>query len=89
MIRVDRRLNSTGDVGAFTDLNTLRGLPTFIRSDNDVEFIAKKVRAWIEVVGAEGNSPPQVQRGEMDIAAASTAFFEMSYSMERSSPRSA
>ena len=34
MIRVDRKLNSTDVVDALTDLFILRGVPSFIRSDN-------------------------------------------------------
>ncbi|MFT6104954.1 MAG: transposase InsO family protein [Paracoccaceae bacterium] len=40
-------------VDALTDLFILRGSPEFIESDNGAEFIAKKVRAWIRVVGAK------------------------------------
>jgi hypothetical protein len=34
MIRVDRKLNSTDVLDALTDLFILRGIPSFIRSDN-------------------------------------------------------
>jgi putative transposase len=53
VIRVDRKLNSTDVIDALTDLFILRGAPEFIRSDNGAEFIAKKVCAWIEAVGAK------------------------------------
>ena len=53
MIRVDRKLNSTDVVDALTDLFILRGPPEFIRSDNGPEFVATKVRDWIEAVGAK------------------------------------
>ena len=53
MIRVDRRLNSTDVMDALTDLFIQRGPPRFIRSDNGPEFIAQKVRDWIELVGAK------------------------------------
>ncbi|NDV50655.1 IS3 family transposase [Salipiger sp. PrR003] len=53
MIRVDRRLNSTDVLDALTDLFIQRGPPRFIRSDNGPEFIAQKVRDWIELVGAK------------------------------------
>ena len=55
MIRVDRKLNSTDVVDALTDLFILRGAPEYIRSDNGPEFIAKKVRDWITVVGSKTN----------------------------------
>tara|TARA_R110002051_G_scaffold3745_4_gene20047 strand:+ start:438 stop:713 length:276 start_codon:yes stop_codon:yes gene_type:complete len=48
MIRVKRRLNSTDVVDALTDFFVLRSPPKYIRSDNGAEFVAKKVRAWIE-----------------------------------------
>jgi len=40
-------------VDALTDLFILRGPPEFIRSDNGPEFVALKVREWIEAVGAK------------------------------------
>ncbi|MCZ4262534.1 integrase core domain-containing protein, partial [Limimaricola sp. G21655-S1] len=52
-IRVDRKLNSTDVVDALTDLFILRGPPESIRSDNGPEFVATKVRDWIEAVGAK------------------------------------
>ncbi|PSK81784.1 integrase-like protein [Limimaricola soesokkakensis] len=53
MIRVDRKLDSTDVVDVLTDLFILRGPPEFIRSDNGLEFVATKVRDWIEAVGAK------------------------------------
>jgi len=53
MIRIDRKLNCTDVLGALTDLFILRGPPEYIRSDNDPEFIARKVRDWIAAVGAK------------------------------------
>ena len=51
-IRVKRKLNSTDAVDALTDLFILRGVPSFIRSDNGPEFIAEIVCNWIAAVGA-------------------------------------
>lgn len=53
MIRVARKLNSTDVLDALTDLFILRGPPEYIRSDNRPEFIAQKVRDWIDAVGAK------------------------------------
>ena len=44
MIRVKRELNSTDVIDALTDLFIVRGVPTYIRSDNGPEFIAEAVR---------------------------------------------
>ncbi|WP_128253721.1 IS3 family transposase [Falsirhodobacter deserti] len=52
-IRVRRKLNSTDVIDALTDLFILRGVPSFIRSDNGPEFIALAVRDWIRAVGAK------------------------------------
>ena len=52
-IRVDRKLNSVNVIDALTDLFILRGVPTFIRSDNGPEFIAQAVRDWITAVGSK------------------------------------
>jgi len=52
-IRVKRRLNSVDVIEALTDQFILRGVPSFIRSDNGPEFIAEAVRTWIRAVGAK------------------------------------
>ena len=52
-IRVDRKLNSGNVIGALSDLFILRGVPSFIRSDNGPEFIVQAVRGWIKAVGAK------------------------------------
>ena len=52
-IRVKRRLNSMNVIDVLTDLFILRGVPTFIRSDNGPEFVAQAVRDWIAAVGAK------------------------------------
>jgi transposase InsO family protein len=50
-LEVDRRLES-GDVNAVLDKAVAQyGAPEFIRSDNVPEFIAKKVRCWIQERG--------------------------------------
>ena len=48
-----RKLNSTEVIDALTDLFILRGVPSYIRSDNGPEFIAEAVRDWIKAVGAK------------------------------------
>lgn len=53
VIRVKRKLNSVDVIDALTDLFILRGPPKFIRSDNGPEFMAIKLRNWIEAVGAK------------------------------------
>ena len=52
-IRVKRKLNLTEVIDALTDLFILRGVPSYIRSDNGPEFIAEAVRDWIKAVGAK------------------------------------
>ena len=47
-VKVDRRLNSHDVVEVLTDLFTERGVPVHIRSDNGSEFIARRVRDWLE-----------------------------------------
>jgi transposase InsO family protein len=47
-IKVNRRLNSHDVVEVLTDLFIRRGVPVHIRSDNGPEFIAKRVREWLE-----------------------------------------
>ncbi|WP_298852615.1 IS3 family transposase [uncultured Ruegeria sp.] len=52
-IRVDRKLNSGNVIDALSDLFILRGVPTFIRSDNGPEFVAQAIQDWIKAVGAK------------------------------------
>lgn len=52
-IRVDRKLNSGNVIDALSDLFILRGVSSFIRSDNGPEFVAQAVRDWIKAVGAK------------------------------------
>ena len=52
-IRIARKLKSTDVIDVLTDLFILRGSPGHIRSDNGPEFIARAVRQWIAVMGAE------------------------------------
>ena len=52
-IRVKRKLNSIDVIDTLTDLFILRGIPTYIRSDNGPEFVAKTVRDWIHAVAAK------------------------------------
>ena len=40
-IRVNRKLKSTDVIHALSDLFILRGIPTYIRSDNGPEFVAQ------------------------------------------------
>ena len=47
-VKVNRRLNSHDVVEVLTNLFIQCGVPVHIRSDNDPEFIAKRVREWLE-----------------------------------------
>ncbi|MCH2165683.1 MAG: integrase core domain-containing protein, partial [Marinovum sp.] len=40
-------------IDALSDLFILRGIPSFIRSDNGPEFVAQAVQDWIKAVGAK------------------------------------
>ena len=48
-----RKLNSIDVIDVLTDQFILRGVPSYIRSDNGAEFIAEAVRKWINAVGAK------------------------------------
>ena len=51
-IRVGRKLGSTEVIDVLTDLFISRGTPSYIRSDNEPEFVAAAVKAWITELGA-------------------------------------
>lgn len=80
-----RKLNSTEVIDALTDLFILRGVPTYIRSDNGPEFIAQAVRDWIAAVGAKTAYIAPGSPWENDTARASTPASGMSCLTEKSS----
>ena len=51
-IRVRQRLPTTGPIEVLTHLVLLRGILTYIRSDNGPEFVGEAVRHWVDGVGA-------------------------------------
>jgi transposase InsO family protein len=52
-IKVERSITSIHVLEVLAKLFLSRGIPEFIRSDNDSEFIAKNVRKFISDVGAK------------------------------------
>ena len=52
-IKVAPRLRSDDVLATLTEMMVRRGVPEFIRSDNGPEFTAKRVREWIERIGAK------------------------------------
>ncbi len=52
-IRVARKLKATDVIDVLSDLFILRGVPSYIRSDNGPEFVAQAVRDWIAAVGSK------------------------------------
>ena len=52
-IRVAPRLQSDDVLATLTELMVRRGVPGYIRSDNGPEFTARRVREWIERIGAK------------------------------------
>lgn len=47
-LEVARSITSRGLIGVLRELFAVRGVPRHIRSDNGPEFIAGRVRAWLE-----------------------------------------
>ena len=52
-LRVASRLRSQNILEQLGNLFIYRGLPGFIRSDNDPEFTAKAVISWLERLGVQ------------------------------------
>jgi putative transposase len=50
-IKVARRINAIGVIEALADAMLFNGLPTYIRSDNGPEMIAKVLREWLAGLG--------------------------------------
>jgi Transposase and inactivated derivatives len=51
-IKVERKLKAADVIDTLIDLFILKGIPSFIRSDNGPEFVAEKVQNWINQVGS-------------------------------------
>jgi len=47
-LEVGRSVTSREVIGVLDELFAVRGAPSFIRSDNGPEFIARRVRSWLE-----------------------------------------
>jgi putative transposase len=52
-IEVAARINSSSVVKLLSRLMSLHGSPSFIRSDNGPEFVARRVKEWLKVSGIE------------------------------------
>ena len=52
-IRVGRRLNSRDVIDTLAEVMVQRGVPEHIRSDNGPEFIAWRLRKWLERLGTQ------------------------------------
>jgi putative transposase len=52
-IRVGRRLNSHDVIDTLAEVMVERGVPEHIRSDNGPEFIATRLRKWLERLGTQ------------------------------------
>jgi putative transposase len=50
-IRVARRINAIGVIKTLADAMLFEGLPTYIRSDNGPEMVAKVLREWLTGLG--------------------------------------
>lgn len=52
-IRVARRINAIGVIETLADAMLFEGTPTYIRSDNGPEMIAKVLREWLSGLGTK------------------------------------
>ena len=50
-IRVARRINAIGVIETLADAMLFEGIPTYIRSDNGPEMVAKVLRVWLTGLG--------------------------------------
>jgi len=50
-VRVARRINAIGVIETLADAMLFEGLPTYIRSDNGPEMVAKMLREWLTRLG--------------------------------------
>jgi putative transposase len=52
-IEVGARINSSSVVEVLARLMSLHGRPTYLRSDNGPEFVAKRVKEWLKAGGVQ------------------------------------
>ena len=52
-IDVERSITAEDVTQTLASLYRRRGAPTFIRSDNGPEFVARAIKRWLEVCGVE------------------------------------
>ena len=52
-IRVARRINAIGVIETLADAMLFEGVPTFVRSDNGPEMVAKVLRQWLSGLGTK------------------------------------
>ena len=52
-IKVERRMGTKEVIDALLNVIAKRGAPTFLRSDNGSEFIAKELKTWLEKTGIQ------------------------------------
>ena len=72
-IRVKRRLNSMDVLETLADAMLWRGAPTYLRSDNGPEFIARALRSWVANVGTQTATSSPAVHGRTATAKVSTA----------------
>ena len=70
-IRVDRKLNSGSVLDALSDLFILRGVPSFIRSDNGPSSLPRPFRTGSRLSAPRPPISNRDRHGRMDIAKAS------------------
>ncbi len=58
-------LNSGNVIDVLSDLFILRGVPSFIRSDNGPDFVAQAVQDWIKAVGAKTAYPKPLTQNRL------------------------
>jgi putative transposase len=51
-VQVGTRISSRGVIGVLDELFSLHGTPTFIRSDNGPEFVARELKHWLKEQGS-------------------------------------
>ena len=84
-IRVARRINAIGVIETLADTMLFEGLPTYIRSDNGPEMVAKVLREWLTGLGTRNLYIEPGSPWEKGSANPSTASSGMNASMARSS----
>jgi len=84
-IHYARRIRSIQAIDQLANAMIIHGIPKYVRSDNDPEFIAKELRSWLSGIGVKTACIGRAVLGKMAFVKPLTIPLEITFYMEKSS----